>query len=169
MGERIQTIIERVKDERSKKVIFLSHCLLNENTRYVGGAFRPGCVDEIVDELQRQGFGIVQMPCLEQRAWGGVLKRHVLLGFGIRDTWLYKLRGLIMALFVWNTKRVFGKMARPIAREIEDYLDSGFEIVGIVGVDGSPSCGVNCRLDMDKSFDSLLDKGSFRGYNMNVC
>ncbi len=91
------------------------------------------------------GIGIVQMPCPEQRVWGGVLKRRLLLGFGVRDTWLYKLRSTLMARFVWNTKRVFGKIARQIAREIKDYLDSGFEVVGIVGVDGSPSCGFGLR------------------------
>jgi predicted secreted protein len=173
---KVQIIIERMKDERSKKVIFVSHCLLNENTRYLGGAFRPGCVDEIVDELQRQGTGIVQMPCPEQRAWGGVLKRHVLLGLGAGNAWLYKFRGLIMALFVWNTKRVFGKIARQVAKEIKDYLDSGFEVVGIVGVDGSPCCGVNVTLDMEKSFDFLsgldleaLDREAMNEYGVANC
>jgi hypothetical protein len=37
-----QLLLERLKDERSKRVIFVSHCWLNENTRYLGGAFRPG-------------------------------------------------------------------------------------------------------------------------------
>jgi hypothetical protein len=57
---KVRTLVERLKDDRSKKVVFVSHCLLNENARYLGGAVRPGCVDEVVDELQRQGMGIVQ-------------------------------------------------------------------------------------------------------------
>lgn len=28
-----ELLLERLKDERSKRVIFVSHCLLNENTR----------------------------------------------------------------------------------------------------------------------------------------
>jgi hypothetical protein len=47
-----QLLLERLKDERSKRVIFVSHCLLNENTRYLGGAFRRGCADKFVDALQ---------------------------------------------------------------------------------------------------------------------
>jgi hypothetical protein len=29
-----QLLLERLKDERSRRIIFVSHCLLNENTRY---------------------------------------------------------------------------------------------------------------------------------------
>ena len=36
---------------------------------------------------------------------------------------------------------------------IEDYKNSGFEVIGIVGVDGSPTCGISTCLDMKKSFD----------------
>jgi predicted secreted protein len=49
--------------------VFVSHCLLNENTRYLGGAFRPGAVGEVVDTYLRAGTGICQLPCPEQLAW----------------------------------------------------------------------------------------------------
>ncbi|NPD88739.1 MAG: hypothetical protein HGN29_08435 [Asgard group archaeon] len=61
----------RLHDERSKKIILLSHCILNENSRYMGGAFREGSIDEIVDLLQSKGIGIIQMDCPEIFAWGG--------------------------------------------------------------------------------------------------
>ncbi len=48
---------ERLEDRRSRKVVFLSHCLLNENTRYLGGACREGCVEEIVQLCQQRGLG----------------------------------------------------------------------------------------------------------------
>lgn len=80
-----QLLLERLKDERSQRVIFVSHCLLNENTRYPGGAFRSGGVDELMDGWQREGVGICQMHCPEQRAWGGVLKRYLLPMYGSRE------------------------------------------------------------------------------------
>jgi hypothetical protein len=52
-------------------VIFLSHCLLNENVRYLGGAARASGVSEVVNGYLASGVGICQMPCPEQRAWGG--------------------------------------------------------------------------------------------------
>jgi len=147
MDQKIKILTEKLKDERSKKVIFVSHCILNENTRYLGGAFRKGCVDEIVDEIQKQGIGIVQLRCPEQKAWGGVLKKNVWQGLGSKNTTLYRLRKMLLLVFIWNTKRIYRKIAKEVVTEIKDYIDSGFEIVGIVGIGGSPSCGVNTTLD----------------------
>jgi predicted secreted protein len=62
--------VRRLQDERSGRVVYVSHCLLNENTRYLGGAFRPGAVDEVVETYLRDGTGICQLPCPEQLAWG---------------------------------------------------------------------------------------------------
>jgi hypothetical protein len=40
--------------ERSGRVMFPSHCVLSENTRYLGGTFRPGAMREVVT-TQLQG------------------------------------------------------------------------------------------------------------------
>ena len=148
-----QLLQERLKDERSKRVIFVSHCLLNENTRYLGGAFRQGCLDEIVDSFQQEGLGIYQMHCPEQRAWGGVLKRHLLPIYGSKGSLLYRLRHVLLPLFIWYTRWRYWRLAKEVLRDIEDYVRSGFEVAGIVGVGGSPSCGVCIRLDLRRSFE----------------
>lgn len=148
-----QLLLQRLGDERSKRVIFVSHCLLNENTRYLGGAFRQGCVDELVDGFQQEGLGISQMPCPEQRAWGGVLKRHMLPIYGSRGTLLYRLRHVLLPLFLFYTRWRYRRLAKEVVRDIEDYVRSGFELVGIVGVGGSPSCGVWSRLDLRRSLE----------------
>jgi predicted secreted protein len=156
---KIHLLQEKLKDERGKKVIFLSHCLLNENTRYLGGAFRKAGVDELIDELQKQGIGIIQMKCPEQKTWGGVLKREMLMGYGIDGTLLNVFRKPYMVFFLWKTKRSFRKIAKEVISEIKDYIDSGFEVSGIVGIKGSPSCGVSAALDLKKSaeFAASLD------------
>lgn len=38
----------------------------------------PGVVIAAVERYVQDGTGIVQMPCPEQRVWGGVLKRRLL-------------------------------------------------------------------------------------------
>jgi predicted secreted protein len=53
-------------DERGDRVVFLSHCLLNQNSRYLGGATCPGVVVGAVERHIADGVGIVQMPCPEQ-------------------------------------------------------------------------------------------------------
>ncbi len=153
----IADIMEKLKDERGKKVIFLSHCLLNENTRYLGGASRRACVDEIVDRLQKKGIGIVQMKCPEQKAWVGVLKREMLMGYCIKGTWLKAFLKPFMILFLWKTKIYFRIIAKEVVYEIRDYIDSGFEVSGIVGIKGSPSCGVSAALDLKKSAQFAAD------------
>jgi hypothetical protein len=84
-----EALLEQLKDERGKRVVFVSHCLLNENVRYLGGAFRRSGVEEVIMNFLRQGVGICQMPCPEQRAWGGVLKRYILPLYGSKGTLLY--------------------------------------------------------------------------------
>jgi len=146
--------MEKLKDERSKKVIFVAHCILNENTRWLGGAFRRGCIDEIVDQIQDLGIGIVQMKCPEQQAMGGVVKTGEWRMLGAKDTLLYRLKGAVLPIFIGNMKRIYRKIAKEVVRDIKDYTEHGFEVVGIVGIAGSPSCGVNITYD---DFEGLTE------------
>ena len=171
-----QLLRERLHDERGGEVVFVSHCLLNENTRYLGGAFRTGSVAEVVAALQERGAGIHQMPCPEQHAWGGVLKRRMLTAYGSKGTVLYALRRPLLALFVWQTRRVYARLAREVVAEIEDYTRSGFRVLGIVGVGASPSCGVQTTLDIAQSFDVMastavdeVDRAAFNKRGILEC
>ena len=153
VSRKLDTLREHLTDERSKKVVFVSHCVLNENVRYLGGAFRRGGVDEIIDDLQQRGVGIVQMPCPEQRAWGGVLKRWTIPLYGSNARWLRHLRRPLTAVFLWHTRITYGRLAPAGSyREIEDYVRSGFDVIGIIGIGGSPSCGA--------LYDALIAPGA---------
>lgn len=65
----------------------------------------------------------------------------------------FKLRKIVLPLFIWNTKRKYRQIAKETVRDIKDYSNSGFEVVGIIGIGGSPSCGVNTGLDIKKFVD----------------
>jgi predicted secreted protein len=151
---KIQSLQRSLKDSRSGKVIFLSHCILNENTRYLGGACRAACIREIVEQCLDKDIGIVQMPCPEQIAWGGVTKRLMLLAYGAKGTFFYRTLSLFFPLFLMYTRVIFRRLARETAGQIRDYLTSGFSVIGVMGIDGSPSCGINKTLDMRRSFES---------------
>ena len=75
---RYRALQRSIIDARSGEVVFVSHCLLNQNTRYLGGAVCPGVVAAAIAPYIEDGTGIVQMPCPEQRVWGGVLKTRML-------------------------------------------------------------------------------------------
>jgi predicted secreted protein len=147
MRRQMNALSNTLHDKRSKKVIFLSHCILNENTRYLGGAFREGLIKEIVEVIQDHGIGIVQMKCPEKQAWGGVLKPSMWVP-------LYRkhrvIPTILLPLFIWNTRRKYKRMAKDVVKEIKDYTASGFTVVGVVGVSASPTCGVRSSLDMRK-------------------
>jgi predicted secreted protein len=148
-------ILRRVlNDARSGQVVFVSHCMLNQNVRYQGGATRPGAVDEVVARLQHAG-GIVQMPCPEQRAWGGVDKRYTMPAYGADQTKLRRLRRPATWLFLLYTRLAYRRLARQVARDIRDYVRSGQSVQAVIGVGGSPSCGVRTTLDLAGALETI--------------
>lgn len=78
MPSKLELLRHVLRDERSGRVVFMSHCLLNQNVRYLGGATRSRACEEAVAGWLRTGVGVVQLPCPEQYAWGGVCKRYTL-------------------------------------------------------------------------------------------
>ena len=160
----------RLQDARSKQVIFLSHCLLNENTRYLGGAARPGIVREIVQPYIDQGVGLIQLPCPEQDAWGGVLKRYLLCFFGAQHSLLFRFRHLLLPLMMMYTRYVYSRLAKKTVNQIKDYLESGYTVCGIVGVDGSPSCGLYQSMNIEQALTQLgaLDPSSSTSKEVNA-
>ena len=152
-ADRVRGLRSKLRDERSGRVVFVSHCLLNQNTRYLGGAFRPGAVHEVVDPYLRDGTGICQMPCPEQLAWGGVLKRRLLLVYG-RPRLGRVIRPLLPALTAYTALR-YRLLAGRVADQLADYQNNGFDVVGVVGVDASPTCGVTTTLDLNASLQAI--------------
>jgi predicted secreted protein len=154
---KVANVADRVRDERGGRVVFVSHCLLNENVRYLGGATRPGAVAELVERYIANGVGIYQMPCPEQHAWGGVLKPRMLRLYGAP---LLRIGPVSVALAVaargWMHV-VYGRLARQVVTAIADYIASGMTVVEIVGVAASPSCGVNTTLNLSGALRAMAD------------
>lgn len=148
---RIRIPTETLKDERHKKVVFLSHCILNENTRYLGGAFCPGALTDVVSKWMNKGVGIVQMPCPEQHAWGGVNKTWMWLAYASKGTLREHVSIIMLPAFLLYTRLRYKRIARDVCNRMKDYRKAGYEIVGVVGIDGSPTCGVRESLSMRRS------------------
>jgi uncharacterized protein YbbK (DUF523 family) len=152
---RTAELQRRLQDRRGGRVVFVSHCLLNENVRYPGGACRPGSIREWLDRWESEGVGICQMPCPEQRAWGGVAKRYIAPAFAAQGSALWPARRWVTGIFVLYTRIRYRLMARRVAAEVRDYLRSGYQVVGLVGVAGSPSCGVTRTLDVHSWLEAV--------------
>lgn len=133
----------RLRDGRGREVLFVAHCLLDPTTRYLGGVPDGGAPDVLAPWRQR-GVALVQMPCPEEEAWGGVLKPRILRVYGarLRHPVLWRLAAPALALAAWRTRRVYRRLARGVARQMADRASAGFRVVGVLGVARSPSCGV---------------------------
>ncbi len=134
------------EDQRSRRVALVAHCLLNQNAISDGTAIHPCAHLEVVRTLLEEGIGILQMPCPELCCLG--LDRGDPLGSQRPVT-------------VENT-RIRRQLERPLAAQrlaalvdqvayqVQEYHRHGFVVVGIIGANRSPSCGVETTSDQDR-------------------
>lgn len=134
------------EDGRSRRVIFVAHCLLNQNAISDGTADYPACHGEIVKLLLDAQVGIVQMMCPEL----------ICLGLDRADP-----LGATRPVVVENTRirqrmqqqPAAGRLellAQQILFQIRQYIENGFTVCGIVGMNRSPCCGVETTSDLNQ-------------------
>jgi len=118
--------------DEENKVVFVPHCILNQNVR-VRGKEKSSLIKEIIELFAEAGVGIVQLPCPEVEYDGG-LKREV----------KYK-----KAYETENYRNSCKKLSIEVLKNVKRYLDSNYKVLGILGVEFSPTCAVY-RLDNGK-------------------
>lgn len=133
-------------DVRSKKIFFLSHCILNQNSISDGTAEYPAVNQEILELLFNSGAGIVQMPCPELNCLG--LDRGDIHG-GERDVVVENTR-IRHSLKQPAAAELLNNMVHQVVSQIEEYQKYGFSILGIIGINRSPSCGVETTSDFNR-------------------
>lgn len=109
-----------------KKVVFVPHCILNQNVRAVGKEKSNGTIKEIVNFFAEAEVGIVQLPCPEVEFDGG-LDRPLKTKENYNNE-IYR-----------NCCR---EISLKILKEVRKYLDKEYKVVGILGVEFSPTCAV---------------------------
>jgi len=114
-----------VQDKRGRKIVVVAHCVLNQNSRVLGIAYYRAMINEIVDVLRKCEVGVIQMPCPEL-TYAGLLR------------WSQTKEQYDTPAF----RRHCRQFASHIADQVEEYLRNGFKVLAILGVDGSPTCGV---------------------------
>ena len=125
-------------DKRSKKVILVAHCVLNQNAKIDRCACYPGAMREVTQQLIDSGVGIVQMPCPELLTLG--LDRQV---DPKAITTIESEDDRVAAMMAQPRARsMCRRIARDLANQVEQYRLNGFRVVGLLGINGSPTCGV---------------------------
>lgn len=146
---------------RSKKLVVMCHCLLNSNSKISGLAHYSGALLPVVNKYLEAGVGIVQLPCPEMtylglKRWGMTKNQY--------DTVFYRRHCI--------------ELLNTYVDQIIEYTNNGYQVECIVGVDGSPSCGVNstcegyCGGVIDEnsspSFREVAEQGVFIGELCNM-
>ncbi|TCO69226.1 CD3072 family TudS-related putative desulfidase [Marinisporobacter balticus] len=136
-------------DARSKKIILVSHCILNQNSISDGTADYPGTNESILKLLIQSNVGIIQMPCPEILSLG--LDRGDIHG-AEREIVTENTR-IRHALEDPNSIEIINNLVKQIIFQIEEYIRNGFTILGIIGINRSPSCGVNTTSKNNQEVD----------------
>ncbi|MEA1929046.1 MAG: hypothetical protein U9N73_12640 [Candidatus Auribacterota bacterium] len=113
------------EDARAGKIIFVAHCLLNQNAKVQGIARYPAAVRPIIDLLLDNDIAIYQMPCPEMlylgaMRWGQVKPQY--------DSPMFR--------------RHCRRLAEEVLDQLEDYRRCGYHVPGFLLTDGSPVCGL---------------------------
>lgn len=112
--------------ERSRKLCLVSHCILNCNSKVEGPCRYKGVLKEVIYPLIEKGYGIIQLPCPEasyygMRRWGHVREQFDNIYF----------------------KKHCQNILKPIIEQIQDYYKNEYSLEYIIGINGSPSCGID--------------------------
>lgn len=114
---------------RSRRYVFLSHCLLAQGVRAEGLAkYFPAAVKPVVQFCLDNDINMAQMPCPETLcAAGGLVRRPR------GKTW-YERAGLR------DTSRTIAASQVAYMKQV---IDSGCVVLAVIGMEFSPACAVN--------------------------
>lgn len=128
---------------RSKKIAIISHCIINQNSVVKGEYKDINIFFPFIKKLFEENIGILQLPCPETecyglRRWGHVKEQFDNCGY----------------------RKYLEKIINSFVDIIKEYINNEYEIVGIYGIAGSPSCGVNltCSANWEGEISLYKDK-----------
>ncbi|MCA1985516.1 MAG: hypothetical protein LDL27_03460 [Desulfovibrio sp.] len=110
---------------RGRCVLVVCHCLLNTNAKVAPLATAPGALLGVLEPFLRDGVGLMQLPCPETaylgcNRWGMTREQY--------DHPAYR--------------RACAGMVQPVVDQLQALVRDGCTVLAVLGVDGSPSCGV---------------------------
>jgi predicted secreted protein len=111
---------------RKHEIVLVAHCILNGNAKVEGLSVYEGTHERLLDYLIKKGYGLMQMPCPEMQVFGCKRWGHV-----------------VEQLDTPHFRKYCRKLIAPLVDQLVDYSKNGYIIKALIGIDLSPSCGVN--------------------------
>jgi predicted secreted protein len=132
-----------------QRVLLVAHCILNisskvilyeEDEKKAEESLRRKFLQKAIDG----GIQLLQLPCPEFTLYGA-------------DRWGHVSNQFDNPFFRSHCR----ELLEPVLQQVEEYLahPDRFEVLGVLGVDGSPSCGVDysCKGQWKGSFGGRSD------------
>jgi predicted secreted protein len=124
---------------RKKNLVLVSHCLLNQNSVVIPLARAKGAYNSLLSVLMDYNLGIIQLPCPEILHLGMSRKP---LSKEAYDTDAYR--------------QLCQSLLQPILCQLEYYIEENYNLIGLIGIDQSPTCSLdNKGILMEILFDML--------------
>lgn len=124
-------------EHQKRKILVVSHCFLNDATKLNYENAEEATKErtskrKFLKKILEDEIEIVQLPCPEFLLYGSNRWGHAASQF---DTPFFR-----------ETSR---KLLEPVILQLEEYqkYPDRFELLGIMGIDGSPSCGIHFTYD----------------------
>ncbi|WP_099191285.1 CD3072 family TudS-related putative desulfidase [Tepidibacter mesophilus] len=111
---------------RQGKVVFLSHCILNQNSVVKPLARAKGGYNKIIEEIIKRDIGIYQIMCPENKYLG-----------------LHRLPKTKQEYDNKDYRKVCKDIACEVVADIEKYTNNSNKVLGIIGISESPTCSYN--------------------------
>jgi predicted secreted protein len=115
---------------RSRKILITCHCAINANAKVPPLATVGGVFTEHVSEYIQSGCGLLQLPCPEVSYLG-------------MNRWGMTKEQYDHPNFRRHCREI---LTYPMV-QIQSFIQTGYQIFGVLGMDKSPNCGLNltCR------------------------
>lgn len=120
---------------RRQKIIFVSHCILNTAAKVqrnipVEETQEEQVRREFLRQALQEGIQLIQLPCPEFTLYGA-------------SRWGHTREQFDNPFFRDHCRHVLQPILQQLCAYLQPELRERFEVIGIVGIEGSPSCGVS--------------------------
>lgn len=111
--------------KRHKKLVLLSHCILNQNSVVYPLARAKGAFSKVIYDYLHHDYGLYQLPCPELKYMG--MKRNPMSKEDY-DTDIYR--------------EICQDLVIDVINDLKEYRDYGVEIDVLHGINQSPTCSI---------------------------
>ena len=110
--------------EKSRKLLLISHCLLNQNA-VIEGWERASGAFPVAKILIESGIGIIQLPCPELIFKG--MERPSMTHSDYNTE---------------NYRLLCKELLAPYIKQVKNYIKNGYVLQGLIGIHNSPTCSI---------------------------